>query len=155
MVYNWHMNKLCPKCNMQLSLDKFNKSNRRDGYQTYCRECHNRMQREKYASSPLEKVKRQIREGRRKERDPLVAKKAELKRLYGITFEEYVEIYKKQNGVCAICKKECKTRKSLSVDHDHSTNAVRGLLCNRCNRAIGMFEDSKELLESAIKYLFH
>jgi hypothetical protein len=39
------------------------------------------------------------------------------------------------------------------VDHNHSSGKVRGLLCNRCNRAIGMFEDSPELLLSAISYL--
>lgn len=145
--------KLCPNCQKVLSVNKFNKASRRDGYQTYCRNCHNSMQREKYKKDPSQKIKRQIRAARRKNRDPLVQRKAELKRLYGITFDDYVSLYKKQNGVCAICLQECKTRKSLSVDHDHDTMAVRGLLCNRCNRAIGMLGEDPDILERAKEYI--
>ena len=147
------INKLCPQCNKELPISLFNKSNRRDGLQTYCKKCHNEMQRVRYAKDPMAKVKRQIRAGRRKEKDPLVQKRAELKRLYGITIEQYVEIFSKQNGVCAICLEECKTRKSLSVDHNHLTGKIRGLLCNRCNRAIGMFNDDTAILERAKKYI--
>lgn len=145
--------KLCPSCKKVLSVNKFNKASRRDGYQTYCRSCHNSMQREKYKKDPSQKIKRQIRAARRKNRDPLVQRKAELKRLYGITFDDYVNLYKKQNGVCAICLQECKTRKSLSVDHDHETMVVRGLLCNRCNRAIGMLDEDPDILERAKEYI--
>jgi cytochrome c peroxidase len=147
------MIKYCPKCKEDLSVELFNKSNRRDGYQTYCRACHNSMQREKYSSSPLEKVKRQIRAGRRKDRDPLVQRRAELKRLYGITLEDYADMFSKQNGVCAICKEECTTKKSLSVDHSHKTGKVRGLLCNGCNTSLGRFKDDVVVLKAAIKYL--
>ena len=145
--------KLCPRCNKVLSVKKFNKASRRDGYQTYCRDCHNLMQREKYSKDPSQKIKRQIRAARRKGRDPFVQRKAELRRLYGITFEDYTLLFKKQNGVCAICLKTCKTRKSLSVDHNHDTGKVRGLLCNRCNRAIGMLEEDPDILDRAKKYI--
>lgn len=144
---------MCPNCKKMLNVSKFNKASRRDGYQTYCKNCHNFMQREKYKKDPSQKIKRQIRAARRKDRDPLVQRKAELKRLYGITFDDYVNLYKKQNGVCAICLQECKTRKSLSVDHDHKTMVVRGLLCNRCNRAIGMLHEDPDILERAKKYI--
>ena len=145
--------KMCPNCNKNLSIDLFNKSNRRDGFQTYCKKCHNQMQRDKYASDPMAKVKRQIRAGRRKEKDPLVQRRSELKRLYGITLEDYVDMFSKQEGVCAICLEECQTRKSLSVDHDHATGKIRGLLCNRCNRAIGMLNDDADILERAKQYV--
>lgn len=62
--------KMCPQCNEALPVEKFNKSNRRDGYQTYCRECHNAMQRAKYDTDPMAKIKRQIMASRRKEKDP-------------------------------------------------------------------------------------
>lgn len=111
------------------------------------------MQRERYNADPEQKEKRRIREAKRKSLKPLAKKDAELKRLYGIDIENYLKILENQNGVCAICKKECKTKSRLSVDHNHETGMVRGLLCNRCNRAIGMFEDNPEILRSAIRYL--
>lgn len=147
------MNKLCPKCKEILPKNAFNKSSRRDGLQTYCRSCHNKMQREKYNSDPSEKVKRQMRERKRNSINPLAKKDAELKRLYGININTYLEMLKDQGDVCKICKQECKTKYSLSVDHDHKSGKVRGLLCNRCNRAIGMFEDNSNLLRLAAQYI--
>ena len=147
------MTKVCPNCKEELPTSAFNKSNRRDGYQTYCRACHNKMQREKYNSDPEAKVKRQLRAGRRKSANPEAQRRAELKRLYGITLEQYVEMFVAQGEVCAICKEKCPTKKSLSVDHNHETGIVRGLLCNRCNRALGMFQDNPALLIRAAEYL--
>lgn len=147
------MTKYCSSCKLDLDTSQFNKASRRDGFQTYCRSCHNRMQRDRYAIDPKAKVLRQLRAGRRKQLDPEAQRRAELKRLYGITLEDYVEMFKNQNGVCAICFKECKTKKSLSVDHNHESGKVRGLLCNACNRAIGMLGDSSETLRRAAEYL--
>lgn len=82
----------------------------------------------------------------------------ELKRYYGLTRDEYHDMFVKQNGRCAICGEQetaeirGKTL-SLCVDHDHETGTVRGLLCADCNRALGMFKDSPERLERAIQYL--
>ena len=60
----------------------------------------------------------------------------------------------KQNGVCAICNKEEKSKnKNLFVDHDHQTGKVRSLLCNNCNSGLGQFNDNLNLLESAVLYL--
>lgn len=145
--------KICPNCQEILPISAFNKSNRRDGCQTYCRACHNKMQREKYNSDPMQKVKRQIRASRRKELDPLASRRKELKRMYGISLEQYAEMFKKQGEVCAICKNTCKTKKSLSVDHDHVTGKVRGLLCNKCNIALGALNDNVILFQRAIQYL--
>jgi hypothetical protein len=77
-----------------------------------------------------------------------------LKKYYGITIEEYNLIFLKQNGCCAICgKHESEFSKSLSVDHDHVTGKIRGLLCIKCNLSIGGFEDNIELLDKAKEYL--
>jgi hypothetical protein len=81
-----------------------------------------------------------------------------LKCLFGITLEDYNKMLEAQNGVCAICGKE-ETHKnqygvvSLSVDHDHQTGKVRGLLCSKCNKMLGLSNDNKQILLNAINYL--
>jgi len=79
---------------------------------------------------------------------------------YGITYEHYLLMLEQAGHKCAICNKEeteiqqpSKKVKMLSVDHDHATGEVRGLLCGRCNKAVGLFSDDVKLLDSAIKYL--
>jgi hypothetical protein len=80
-------------------------------------------------------------------------KKNSLKRLYGITVEQYNEILTQQNGVCKICENPPTEQFSLSTDHCHETNKIRGLLCNSCNNGLGRFKDDISLMERAIKYL--
>ena len=79
---------------------------------------------------------------------------------YGISPEEYRLRLRNQKSLCAICgKKETQTdhrsgkTRTLSVDHDHKTNKIRGLLCGNCNRGLGLFQDDLSLLLKAIKYL--
>ena len=77
-------------------------------------------------------------------------------RLLGIVFshEEYEKLFIKQNGCCSVCGlHQDNFNKALSVDHDHKTNKVRGLLCYNCNLALGHVSDSKEILLKLIKYL--
>jgi len=80
-------------------------------------------------------------------------------RRYGITLEEYDTMLAKQNYVCAICKNpESMLHKSgrlynLSIDHDHDTGRVRGLLCRNCNIGLGCFNDDILQLRAAISYL--
>ena len=74
--------------------------------------------------------------------------------LYGINIEQYNDLFDVQNGKCAICgKHQSELDKRLYVDHDHETSAVRGLLCQKCNTALGMLGDNLDLLWSAIEYL--
>lgn len=81
-------------------------------------------------------------------------RKSNLKRLYGITLEEYDELLLQQNGLCAICGRFwTQFKKPFVVDHDHNTGAVRSLLCPACNTAIGLFQDDPVLLEKAALYL--
>jgi len=75
-----------------------------------------------------------------------------LKREYGLTVEQYEAMLKEQHGLCAICKKP-PTKRRLDVDHDHADGHVRQLLCERCNKGMGCFEDSPQLLEAALRYL--
>lgn len=82
----------------------------------------------------------------------------ELKKLFGIDFAEYQRMLVEQGGVCAICSKPEEqishgTLRVLSVDHNHATGAVRGLLCSNCNLAIGYACDDVSILRRGIAYL--
>jgi len=85
--------------------------------------------------------------------NPDTTKERQLKNKFGITLDDYNKILSNQNGVCAICGEQCKTGKMLAVDHCHSTNKVRGLLCQFCNTGLGQFRDRVDFLNKAIKYL--
>lgn len=86
-------------------------------------------------------------------------KKAEMKFRYGISVEEYNQMFEEQKGGCAICGKhqsENQNGNALSVDHNHITKQVRGLLCGTCNRAIGELkvdESGVKLFLKAIDYI--
>lgn len=64
----------------------------------------------------------------------------------------YKALFMEQHGKCAICGEEPTNRK-LSIDHDHGTRRIRGLVCGRCNQAIGLFKDNIFLLQRALDYL--
>lgn len=87
--------------------------------------------------------------------DRAKAKQRHVAKTYGISEDQYQAIYKAQGGKCYICQRATGTgKKRLPVDHDHSTGAVRGLLCNPCNKnVLGHLRDSVEALQRAIDYL--
>jgi len=67
---------------------------------------------------------------------------------------EYAKLLVEQNNACAICGVEAtELKRELSVDHNHETNKIRGLLCHHCNIGLGNFRDSTTLLSVAIEYL--
>lgn len=76
----------------------------------------------------------------------------QLKYKYGLTGTAYGRMFDTQNGKCAICRR-APINKPLSVDHDHSTGDVRGLLCHGCNAGLGYFEDDPLRLHAAFRYL--
>jgi hypothetical protein len=138
--------KPCRNCNIVKPLELFHKNKAcKDGRASWCKECQSIM----------------LKEARK---DPLKGDKFRhyrykglIKKRYGITIEQYDKMFEEQNGSCAICKKICKHGvlfgKRLSVDHDHNTKFVRGLLCQKCNRGLGLFNDNTEIMEEAIKYI--
>jgi hypothetical protein len=80
-------------------------------------------------------------------------------REYGLTVEQYDALLLAQNYRCAICRTDTpgnartKSDHAFCVDHDHVTGHVRGLLCQGCNRGIGLLKDDPEVIESALKYV--
>ena len=79
----------------------------------------------------------------------------QMQRNYGISLAEYDRMYADQGGVCKICHLPQKSNRNerLCVDHCHETGKVRGLLCDGCNRGIGLMKDDYRILESAASYL--
>lgn len=77
-----------------------------------------------------------------------------LKTLYKISREEYDQMFETQKGCCAICGVHQDDHfRSLSVDHNHETGKVRGLLCGQCNVGMGNLRDDVHILQKAIAYL--
>jgi Recombination endonuclease VII len=74
-------------------------------------------------------------------------------RARGITETIYQTMLSEQNGVCALCFNSEKEERAFSVDHDHETGLVRGLLCSQCNRGIGLLKDSPAILIRAAEYI--
>lgn len=72
---------------------------------------------------------------------------------YGLTIERYNQLLETQKEKCAICLGISKIGRKLNIDHNHKTGEVRGLLCDKCNFALGHFKDNKEYLLRAIDYL--
>lgn len=81
------------------------------------------------------------------------ARRSNLGRKFKFSLEQFERLLIAQEGVCAICLKPCITGEMLSVDHCHLTGKVRGLLCRKCNSAIGLLSDSPEMLRKALLYL--
>lgn len=83
---------------------------------------------------------------------PEQIRKNNLKRNFGITPIQYDDMWNLQQGLCAICHKAPDSCR-LSVDHCHVTGKIRGLLCRRCNGALGCLGDDTDLFKAAITYL--
>ena len=137
------ISKQCNHCLGTKSVTEFykNKANR-DGLQKRCIPC----QRKATAASKA-KVGSEVTQQRQHE--------TQLRRKYGISVEQYKEMFTAQQGQCAICgtTDPGHTRTNFCVDHCHSSGKVRGLLCNSCNTAIGKFNVDIERIHKAIAYL--
>ena|SRR2546428_5987023 len=73
---------------------------------------------------------------------------------YGLSLDEYGEMLKIQDGRCALCRKPLRSIRRPAVDHNHRTQEVRGLLCSRCNGALGQLDlDAPESLQRLVEYL--
>lgn len=76
-----------------------------------------------------------------------------LQNTYGISTEQKEQMIKQQNGVCPLCKKPFSRKKDIHIDHDHDSGEVRGILCSKCNLAIGLLYESIPTLINIINYL--
>lgn len=137
--------KICPRCSIKKArADFYPSSTRPDKIRSECKTCTQKDALKWQDDNPDKKQK--------------ASRKFSYKKI-NFTEKEYDVMLAAQNSKCAICDSEFAglTRSGnnarLSVDHEHDTGIVRGLLCKRCNMGLGYFGDSPELLNKAIAYL--
>lgn len=137
--------KQCAKCKEYRIEREFQKDRTtKDGYDYNCKSCNSAESKALWASEKGKKSQ-QAR-----------SRKYELRRLYGITLQQYEIMFIEQNGSCAICSiKQEEVGRNFDVDHDHKTGIVRGLLCVNCNTALGLLKEDKNRAEKMFQYLEH
>ena len=137
-----YASKVCSRCKTLKEATKFRvRTNNKRYLSSMCKDCESKSFRQWQIKNP-EKAK-------------LMQRRNDLRISYGITPEEYDALLEKQEGLCAICRtsENQAGRKYFSVDHDHITGKIRGLLCSGCNVGLGYFKDSPLFLTAAIAYL--
>jgi hypothetical protein len=160
--------KKCKVCGAIKPLDEFYKaSGTRDGRRGDCKACNLAKRAAKYRENPnayIDRVKRwqeenperyqkRQQEYRDSGKKAIADRKSYLKRTYGMSIEQFDAMLEAQGGACAICRQPRPDERTLHVDHDHATGAIRGLLCFKCNNALGDFDDSLDLFTAATNYL--
>jgi hypothetical protein len=168
--------KQCISCNKVKTISRFySQVGAKDNLRSYCKDCvksYNKqysLKNKKYISKCMKeyykKHKQIIIEKHKtfKVKHPKIASKrlriTHLKLAYNLTLKQYKSLLKSQNNVCAICKqKETSINfrgklRNLSVDHSHKNGKIRGLLCNKCNHGLGLFNDNPNFLKKALQYL--
>lgn len=146
--------KTCSKCGVEKDVSMFSKTKtRKGGLNCWCKDCW-----KIYYQQNREVFTKQSRDRYYLNRQHHLDR--HLFNTYGITRDEFNALLGKQGGGCAICgKKETalannsKTVMRLAVDHDHKTGKIRGLLCCRCNHAIGQMLDDPKIIQNAVAYL--
>lgn len=134
--------KTCTKCNVEQPLDNFypkRGSRLKEGYRrSTCKSCCNKetISWQKNNPDKLKEIKR---------RTKLLSK-------YNLTLDEYNQMYFDQKGLCKLCLNP-HFRRPLNVDHCHATGKIRGLLCDKCNLALGLINDDIDLLDRMKEYL--
>ena len=150
--------KKCSRCNQEKTTSEYHKdSSAKSGLYAYCKECARAKTRAWKVANPERDKESQKRS---REKNPRVYRNKQLLWTFGITLEQYEQMLADQGGVCAVCGKteteihpQSKKVRNLNVDHCHHTGKVRGLLCNSCNRGIGLLNDDPAVLRNALNYL--
>lgn len=150
--------KACSRCKEVKPLIAFSKNRASfDGFQPLCKECDAARKGRFHRTDPLryrERNNQWKQENGARYRE--LQKRHYLKSKYGLTQDQYDTLFEQQGGRCAICRKEGKRVNGigpLEIDHDHTTGAVRGLLCRSCNMGIGIFCDDTDWMRAAITYI--
>jgi hypothetical protein len=164
--------KVCSKCKTTKEETEFHKqTTAKDGLHPACKSCHyerNKIYKKNnqdkisearrvYYEAHKDKEKQQMLIYRKvnppKKRDAATARAYVLMTKFNLTLEQYNDMLNAQNSVCAICKQSSSNGRGLSVDHNHSTNKVRELLCHKCNTSLGLLNEDITTLLKMVEYL--
>lgn len=144
----------CSMCKIEKEKTEFFKDSRKkNGIRSHCKDC---CQRETKSWRERNRSEYNSYVAQWRAKNPDRQHKTEIKRNYGISIEKYNEMLTAQSCKCLICSKQHDPtikKGRLFVDHDHQTGEVRGLLCGKCNMALGLFNDNIDLIKKAISYL--
>ena len=146
--------KVCKKCGSKKSAKDFYKEKRvKDGLSARCKECCKADARAVFKANP-----EPYRERARKAYNYAERRARMLMKEYNMTPEDYMALYDKQGGTCAICPATESGHNATDhfiIDHDHKTKKVRGLLCSSCNLMLGKAyaDEGNNLLLGALFYL--
>jgi len=154
----------CTKCRQLKPLIEFHKNKLgKGGLHCWCKECRKRYSqvhkvkaieyRKKYYQTHKIEYAERGKKYSQTEEGKLYRRKQLLRNCYGLTLEQYDEMFENQNGVCAICGGTNVNGRRLCVDHDHETEKIRALLCNYCNNLLGHAKENIVILQSTINYL--
>ena len=139
------MSKKCNGCGLVKANVSFGKDiSKADGMRGNCRECKNKAD-QKWRGKNYVMF--------RTKNTALMKKKGrqyELKYKYNLTLEQYHTMLDEREHKCDICQN---VMSKPNVDHCHTTNKIRGILCTNCNTALGKFKDDVDMLQRAIDYL--
>jgi hypothetical protein len=139
--------KRCRDCGAEKPLDQFPlQKGGRQGRHPLCKPCRAAQERARYWRDREAILAEQRSDPKRKEQVRWI----QLRARRGVSRERYEALYDLQGGRCAICERP---HDVLHVDHDHTTERVRGWLCSRCNLALGQFKDDPRRLRAAAAYL--
>jgi hypothetical protein len=151
--------KYCPQCQENKDESLFSKDKKtKSGLCSWCKACQARKVRE-YRQQPH--VKESLRQYRKQyqqnpnKRSKLLSnlKNNRYLRDYGITSNDKVKMMALQDWKCAICGQRINSSQECCVDHDHVSKKVRNILCHKCNKGLGHFQDNPDFLRRAAGYL--
>lgn len=152
------MNKICSICKKEYHKDFFRSRGENKKERSDCKFCMNeRVKKNYHLDVEKQRIRSKIRYHSNKEHYKKYREKNKqrhkayiIKREYGISYEEYINILKNQNFLCSICHKRID---HPHIDHNHITGKVRGILCRTCNLGLGYFFDNQYYLSSATEYI--
>lgn len=151
----------CTKCKEVKDCSLFHKyDKKKNGFTSQCKACRNEARKQNYWKDP-EANRLRVAEYKKflKETDPyklfITGRNSKLKKAYGIDVNQYQQMLESQNFKCAVCgKKHIESeKKRLVVDHCHKSNKIRALLCNNCNRALGLLQENLDTIDNLKNYI--